>query len=57
MTSLLAYASQFTKNGSGDVAGMVKTMNGFFGGRIGSAYAEPFFTHEVLGLSGIDQIF
>ncbi len=56
MASINAYASQFTKNASGDVSKMVKTLNGYFGGRIGTEYAEPFFTHEVLGLGGIDQI-
>jgi len=35
---------------------MVKTLNGYFGGRIERAYAEPFFTHEVLGLDGLDQL-
>ena len=56
MASVAAYASQFTKNAAGDVGAMVRTMNGYFGGRIGTAYAEPFFSHEVLGLSGVDQI-
>ena len=35
---------------------MVRTLNGYFGGRIGVAYAEPFFTHEALGFSGLDQL-
>ena len=26
-----------------------KTINGYFGSRIGTAHAEPFFTHEMLG--------
>lgn len=56
MAAIQAYASQFTKNAAGDVAHMVKTMNGYFGGRIGTVYAEPFFTHEVLGLGGLDQL-
>jgi len=56
MASIMAYESQFKRNAAGDVGLMVKTMNGFFGGRIGTAYAEPFFTHEVLGLTGMDQV-
>jgi bacillithiol biosynthesis deacetylase BshB1 len=39
------------------IAEMVKTINGYFGGRIDVKYAEPFFSYEVLGLTGIDQIF
>jgi hypothetical protein len=35
---------------------MVRTLNGYFGGRIGTPYAEPFFTYEVLGLGGLDQL-
>src|SRR3954469_1333912 len=48
--ALAAYQSQFTKNAAGDVIEMEKTLNGYFGGRIGTRYAEPFFAHEVLGL-------
>jgi N-acetylglucosamine malate deacetylase 1 len=55
MGAVAAYASQFVKNNS-PVPEMVKTMAGYFGGRIGVAYAEPFFTHEVLGFSGLDQL-
>jgi bacillithiol biosynthesis deacetylase BshB1 len=53
--SIAAYESQFVWNKSG-VPEMVKTINGYFGGRIGVEYAEPFFTHEVLGFSGLDQL-
>lgn len=55
MDAVRAYASQFVKNNS-PAPEMVKTMTGYFGGRIGTAYAEPFFTHEVLGLGGLDQL-
>ena len=27
-----------------------------FGSRIGTRHAEPFFTHETLGFSGLDQL-
>src|SRR3954470_17143027 len=40
----------------GDLMGMVKTLNGYFGGRIGTKYAEPFFSHEVVGFGGLDQL-
>jgi hypothetical protein len=56
MQAINAYGSQFQSNAAGDLSGMVKTLNGYFGGRIGTAYAEPFFTHEVLGLGGLDQL-
>jgi N-acetylglucosamine malate deacetylase 1 len=55
MSAVLAYQSQFVKNNS-PVPEMVKTMAHYFGGRIGTAAAEPFFTHEVLGFSGLDQL-
>ena len=55
MAAVLAYESQFVWNHS-PVVEMVKTISGYFGGRIGVAHAEPFFSHEVLGLSGLDQL-
>jgi N-acetylglucosamine malate deacetylase 1 len=55
MLAMSAYESQFAWNKS-PVLEMVKTMNGYFGGRIGTAFAEPFFTYEVLGLGGLDQL-
>jgi bacillithiol biosynthesis deacetylase BshB1 len=55
MAAVKAYASQFVDNNS-PVVEMLKTLNGYFGGRIGTAYAEPFFTYEALGLGGLDQL-
>jgi N-acetylglucosamine malate deacetylase 1 len=55
LAAVAAYASQMVENHS-PVPQMVRTLNGYFGGRIGTAYAEPFFTHEVLGFSGLDQL-
>jgi bacillithiol biosynthesis deacetylase BshB1 len=55
IAAVLAYDSQFVANKS-PVTEMVKTLNGYFGGRIGTAYAEPFFTYEALGFSGLDQL-
>lgn len=57
MQAIAAYESQFTMNAAGDVPAMVKTINAYFGGRIGTAYAEPFYSHEVIGLTGLDQLF
>jgi bacillithiol biosynthesis deacetylase BshB1 len=53
--AVAAYESQFTWNKS-KVPEMLKILNGYFGGRIGTEYAEPFFTHEVLGLSGLNEV-
>ena len=53
--AIRAYVSQFVENDS-PVVEMVKTMNGFYGGRIGTRYAEPFFTFEAIGFSGLDQM-
>jgi len=48
------YRSQFDHQGS--LPEMVRTLSGYFGGRIGTEHAEPFFTHEVLGFGGLDQL-
>lgn len=54
MAAIECYQSQF---GPGNpVPKMVQAMNAYFGGRIGTAHAEPFFSHEVVGLSGLDQL-
>jgi N-acetylglucosamine malate deacetylase 1 len=55
MAAVNAYESQFVWNKS-PVPEMVKTLNGYFGSRIGTPYAEPFFTHETLGFGGLDQL-
>jgi len=52
MKAIACYESQIPK----DLADMVYTAAGWFGSRIGMKYAEPFYTHEMLGLGGIDQI-
>jgi bacillithiol biosynthesis deacetylase BshB1 len=56
MRAIAAYQSQFSHPGSAGVPEMVRTTAGYFGGRIGTAYAEPFFTHEVLGLGGLGEL-
>lgn len=55
MQAVAAYHSQFGVNKS-PVPEMIKTMAAYFGGRIGTAYAEPFYSHEVIGFSGLDQL-
>src|SRR3954466_3097412 len=56
LESIARYKSQFTSNAAGDVPAQVKVLNGYFGTRIATPYAEPFFTHEVLGLSGLSEL-
>jgi bacillithiol biosynthesis deacetylase BshB1 len=55
LAAVAAYTSQFVENNS-PVPQMLRTLNGYFGGRIGTAYAEPFFVYESLGFSGLDQL-
>lgn len=55
LSAIRAYESQFVWNNS-DVPDMVRTLNAYFGSRIGTSHAEPFFTHETLGLGGLDQL-
>lgn len=53
MAAVAAYRSQFPTN---EIPEMVKTICAYFGTRIGTKFAEPFFSHELLGFSGIDQL-
>jgi bacillithiol biosynthesis deacetylase BshB1 len=53
--SLKCYPSQFVGNSAG-VPEMVGTISAYFGSRIGVAHAEPFYTHEMLGFTGLDQL-
>ncbi|HSZ59173.1 MAG TPA: PIG-L family deacetylase [Tepidisphaeraceae bacterium] len=55
LAAMRAYESQMIANNS-PVPEMVRTLCGYFGGRIGTAYAEPFFTYEALGFGGLDQL-
>lgn len=55
LAAMRAYQSQMIANNS-PVPEMVRTLCGYFGGRIGTAYAEPFFTYEALGFGGLDQL-
>src|SRR3954471_5792111 len=62
MQAVACYASQFDRPASGvydkspGVPEMVRTISAYFGGRIGTAHAEPFSTEEVVGLGGLDQL-
>jgi bacillithiol biosynthesis deacetylase BshB1 len=40
----------------GDLMQMVNGISVYFGGRIGTRFAEPFYSHEVIGLGGLDQL-
>jgi bacillithiol biosynthesis deacetylase BshB1 len=53
MRAVAEYKSQFL---SAEIPDMVKTLAAYFGGRIGTKFAEPFYSHEVLGFGGIDQL-
>jgi len=55
LASVACYKSQFV-GPTNFVPDMVKTIAGYFGSRIGTAYAEPFYTHEMLGFGGLDQL-
>src|SRR5256885_7247622 len=55
MAACHCYESQGL-HAEGDLMGMVKTLCAYFGGRIGTRFAEPFFSHEVIVLVGLDQL-
>jgi N-acetylglucosamine malate deacetylase 1 len=55
MMAVRAYESQFIQNKS-PVIDLVRQLNGYFGTCISTQWAEPFFTHEMLGLGGLDQL-
>jgi N-acetylglucosamine malate deacetylase 1 len=55
LAAVACYKSQFQGAGAG-VPDMVKTICAYFGTRIGTAYAEPFFTHELLGFGGLSEL-
>ncbi|MBB6428602.1 PIG-L family deacetylase [Algisphaera agarilytica] len=55
--SIKAYETQFVipeKNRR--VVEFVREMNGYIGSRIGTRYAEPFFTKEPLGLNSLEGL-
>ena len=50
-----AYASQGLADDEG-LWGYVDTMHRYIGGRCGVEYAEPFYSDEVIGLSGLGEL-
>jgi bacillithiol biosynthesis deacetylase BshB1 len=55
--AILAYESQFvTPEKNRDVIKWIDAANVYFGSRIGTAAAEPFFTKEPIGLSQLDGL-
>lgn len=55
--SILAYESQFvTPEKNRRVVTWLRQMNGYMGSRIGTQYAEPFYTKEPLGLDSLDGV-
>jgi N-acetylglucosamine malate deacetylase 1 len=49
------YASQGLDRAGGAIEIVTETA-AYFGNRIGVRFAEPFFTHEVLGLNGLSEL-
>jgi len=43
-------------NADGGLMQMVSGIGAYFGGRIGTKFAEPFFSHEVMGFSGLGEL-
>lgn len=55
--AIVAYESQFVKPQSNRrVVEWIDAANVYFGSRIGTAAAEPFFTREPIGLSGLESL-
>ncbi len=55
--AVLAYESQFVRHEANRrVVDWVESAGRFFGSRIGTAAAEPFFSREPLGLSGFEGV-
>ena len=55
MRACACYESQGL-GADGGLGQMVRTVAAYFGTRINTAYAEPFFTYEMLGFAGLDQL-
>jgi len=55
MHACRAYASQGLADDEG-LLGYVDTMHRFYGGRCGVEHAEPFYSDEVIGLSGLTEL-
>ena len=61
IAAIKAYQSQFWHNQSdpqkkGWIIEHIDAQDRYFGSRIGVKYAEPFFTHQAVGLSGLNEL-
>ena len=55
--SILAYESQFViPENNRVIVDWLRQFNGYMGSRIRTAYAEPFWTREPLGLASLDGV-
>ncbi len=55
--AILAYRSQFVvPQGNRRVVEWLREMAGYMGSRIGTRYAEPFYTREPIGLMNLDAL-
>lgn len=55
--AIRAYKSQFEANEKNrKVVEWVAAEDVYFGSRLGTGAAEPFFTHEAIGLTGLDSL-
>ncbi|MFT3789079.1 MAG: bacillithiol biosynthesis deacetylase BshB1 [Tepidisphaeraceae bacterium] len=55
----LAACACYESQGLGRTGGLIALVSAvgvYFGGRIGTHYAEPFFSHEVIGLRGLGEL-
>ncbi len=52
MQAVACYESQMTP----ELVNLVKVTGDYFGSRIGTRHAEPFFSHEIVAFSGLDQL-
>ena len=55
--AIMAYRTQFViPEKNRQIVTWIRQMNGYMGSRIGTEYAEPFFTREPLGLTSLDGL-
>lgn len=52
LAAVAAYESQMNP----DLVNLVKVTGDYFGSRIGTKHAEPFFSHEIVAFGGLDQL-
>lgn len=52
MKAIEAYESQMNP----DLVNLVKVTGDYFGSRIGTKHAEPFYSHEIVAFGGLDQL-